>query len=192
MSTESMITAVLAVLAGALLLRWLVRGLGAPCNCGRRMTRFERLSRSVQDEILAHYSAYEKRTPDTAAVFACERCGVVHDDFSGVARSMAADSKSICKVCGQPHMRYIGYLTPGEIREFVDGNPALVEAVECLRCQRMPRDCVLCDARPKVIGCRHCQTLHAWQSGNGQFEYLVALTNKPILRTAHDRTGGMT
>ncbi|MBT3342634.1 MAG: hypothetical protein HN712_08105 [Gemmatimonadetes bacterium] len=191
MSTESIITAVLAVLAGALLLRRLIRGLGAPCNCGRRMDRFDDLIPSDQDEILSHYRQHEKRTPDTGAIFACQRCKVIHDDFSGVARSMVGDSTSICKVCGQSHVRYIG-VPPGGIPVFADANPEHVEEIECLRCQRMPRDCFLCDAKPKVTGCRHCQTLHTWQSGDGQFDYLVALTDKPILQMAHDHTGGLT
>ncbi len=177
-----------------LIVRQLVQLIGAPCDrCNVRLTRFDALSAGEKVEILSHFRLREKREPATNAVFVCRPCNMVHDDFSGVQRSMTADSGSICKVCGQPYVRHLGALwATTEVQGFIADNKDLVADVECLRCPRQIKDCALCDAPTQVTGCRHCHTLLAWQPGEGRFRYLTALTDRPLLASVQDRTGGFT
>lgn len=174
-------------------LRSLVHRLGAPCDrCGTRLKPLSDLATDERAEIMQHYRRAEKRQLAEEAVFLCRNCQRVHDDFSGVRRSMTGDAQSICKVCGAPYVRYLGPLKiTGTLQEFATENADQVEQIECLRCQRPTPDCVFCDTPVKVTGCRNCRTIYAWQR-DGKFEYRVALTEKPLLQTAEDRTGGLT
>jgi hypothetical protein len=160
------------------------------------MNRLGELAPEQQQEVVRYFRLHEKRDPDESAIFVCDRCCMVYDDFSGEKKSMSGDDRSICKVCGAPSVWYLGdAVRTGRLPEFVEANPELVEGIECLRCERggigTSAACVFCDTAVKVTGCRRCQTLYAWrQPESSKYRFLVPLTDKPILQRCVDRSMG--
>jgi len=103
------------VIAMCIVGKVLVSLIGCPCQfCdNRKITPFKKLPLDLQRNILDYFREYERREPDTSAVFACQECRTVFDDFSGEKRSMDTDvdhtrlsgdkghytCKAYCKVC---------------------------------------------------------------------------------------------
>jgi hypothetical protein len=184
-----------AVFALGLGFRRMVGAFGCGCHrCGTKMKAFRSLLMEDRQDILSYFMSYENREPDTSAIYVCEPCGVVYDDFSGEARSMDGDDRSICKICNTPFVWYMGLLTGPEMVAFRDANERLIEGAECLRCERNPADiwgCITCDTNMKVMGCTRCQTLYSWMSIYGsKFRYLVPLTDKSVIKKGQDPTWG--
>ena len=188
----------IAVIAALVLIavRWFVMRLGCDCHkCGKRMKFFRELAPEQKDEILRYFRTHEKRDPDTSAVFFCEHCLNVYDDFSGEKTSMSGDDRSMCKVCNSPSVWYLGdTVVTGEVAEFRAMNAELVKEIECLRCERRPSsslDCVLCDTSVRVTGCRKCHTLYVWRRFEpSKYKFLVPLTDRAILQRCSDQTLG--
>jgi hypothetical protein len=71
--------------------------------CNRVVSAFDDLDHQVKSEILAYFTEYENRIPDTAGIFVCKACRFVYDDFSGQKQSRDQDpyygNKTFCKVC---------------------------------------------------------------------------------------------
>jgi len=194
--TVILITILMLVIFGALGY-WAKRAFGCCCHeCGRKMLPFRQLSNEDRGGILAYFRSFEDRELDTDGVFVCENCHLVYDDFSGERRSMEGDDKSICKTCNTFGVWYMGPLmNSGVLARFQKQNRALVERIECLRCQRNPSglwDCIGCDTKVKVTGCRNCYTIYAWMSVHGsRYKFLVLLTNKEVLKKAVDSKWGL-
>ena len=189
---------ILAVVGVPLLVavRWLVKRLGCDCHkCGERMSFFRELSLEQQNTILHYFRIHEKRDPDTSAIFVCEHCLMVYDDFSGEKTSMSGDDRSLCKICNSPSVWYLGNaVVTGEIAGFREANSEWLKEIECLRCERKPNsssDCVFCDTAIKPTGCRKCHTLYVWrQVEPSKYKFLVPLTDKVILQRSTDVTLG--
>ena len=80
-------------------------GLDCQFCANLKATPFKDLPFDKQEKLLQYFKKYEKRSPDTAAIFVCCDCNTVYDDFSGEKNSREADAgplgcKTICKVCG--------------------------------------------------------------------------------------------
>jgi len=172
------------------LFRWVLRRFGCECHlCGERMEPYERLSPEEQHEISRYYRECEHRMPDARAVFACRRCGAVYDDFCGDRLAAEGSWRSICKMCHSPTVGYMGGpALRGELPRLRQRYPDLARRCECLRCARRPSedaDCVLCDAEPKVLGCRSCLTLYEWRAREGsRFRFLAPITTRSVLPEA--------
>jgi len=159
------------------------------------MEFFRKLAPDQQADILHYFRIREKRDPDTSAVFVCNHCLKVYDDFSGEKTSMSGDDRSMCKICNSPSVWYLGdAILTGEIGRFREQNTKLIKETECLRCERKPKgslDCALCDTVVKLTGCRSCHTLYQWrQVESSQYKFLVPLTDKAILQHCSDQTLG--
>ena len=97
------------IAAPGVIIKIAVRAAGVPrqfcANC--KASRFEQLSVPQQGALLLQYFRHhEGRDPDRSAMFACQSCMTVYDDFSGEKRSMDIDAlgvvaRSFCKVCNQ-------------------------------------------------------------------------------------------
>lgn len=176
------------------------RTIGCDCHrCGNSMTAFKWLPDADQRAILEHFEKVERRTPDTTAIFACGVCGTVYDDFSGEKKSLDGDNISICKVCGKPWVGYLGsfvslVMYEDVYRRLVEANKKFVDKIECLRCERKPKDsddCISCDTPLKVTGCRYCSTLYLWGPlERSKYKFLLPLTEQTILARAEDPTPG--
>ena len=79
-------------------------GLGCQFCENNKTTPWKKLSPKDQENLLRYFTDYEKRSPDTSAIFVCENCQTVFDDFSGEKKSMEPDKGltgclTWCKVC---------------------------------------------------------------------------------------------
>ena len=188
---------IIAVVSVPLLIaaRWLVRRVGCDCHqCGNRMSFFRELTPEEQKEILQYFRIHENRDPDTSAIFLCDHCLIVYDDFSGEKKSMSGDNRSLCKVCNSPYVNYLGHaVRTGAVAGFREANSKYIEEVECLRCERKPSgygSCVFCDTAIKPTVCYDCHTLYIWrQVAPSKYKFLVPLTDKAILKRCIDVWG---
>ena len=194
---ELIFLAFFILLALGIVGRWMAGRFGCCCHiCGRRMLPFHKLSAEDQGDILGYFRGFEDREPDTEGIFICDHCCIVYDDFSGERRSMEGDDRSICKVCNTPGVWYMGtQVNTEDIQGFRDENRALVDRIECLQCKRNPSgiwDCMACDTKMKVTGCRKCYTLYAWMSVHGsRYKFHVPLSDKETLKQAMDSRWGL-
>jgi hypothetical protein len=182
--------AILAVIVG---LRKVVLLIGYNCQeCGERMIPFHRLPTEDQADILEYFKEYENREPDKGSIFVCRHCLYVYDDFISEKSSLKGDKDFLCKVCNRPSVGYLGECVhTGDIEKFKKANSELIEGIECLRCARKPTnswDCVGCDTKLKVTGCRNCYVLYSWMSVYGsKYKFYVPLKDKTVL--GHPRKG---
>ena len=186
------------VLIGGILLfaRAMVSRIGCDCHrCGLRMKEVNRLTATERAEIASYFTQVEGRQANAEKMFACYRCRIVYDDFSGEKRSMDGDNVSFCKVCGLGGVSFMGHLVnSGEVLQFRQKYPDMIGQIECLHCQRNPLGCgtcVFCDSESKVTGCRHCNTLYRWTTGpRGDWKFLATLTPERVRdRPSYDAGG---
>ncbi|MDP6107829.1 MAG: hypothetical protein QGI33_05270 [Candidatus Brocadiia bacterium] len=181
LTTVIVVEAAVGVLVG---LRLMFRKIGCDCpECARRVCFFDELTDEEKGQILHYFRTREGREPETGAIFACRRCGLVMDDFSGENLSMDGDCRSFCKVCGSPRIVYMAVpIYRGVVARFQRANPHLIPMTECLRCERNPQanlDCIDCDTENPVMARNDCKTLYMWKpmDGCGEFRFFVPLTD---------------
>ena len=97
-----------------------VRKVGCNCpECSVRMAFFSEVPEEEKREILDYFEKYESRRPREDRLLVCPKCGLVYDDFSGEGRSLDADERSECKVCGKSVEVMAQYIISGEITQIV-------------------------------------------------------------------------
>ena len=87
----------------------LIQMVGIPCSYCRnmRLTAFKKLDHPTQNALLTYFQQRERRVPVAAAIFVCQECQLVYDDFSGEKRSRDIDDRltggmrTFCKVCNR-------------------------------------------------------------------------------------------
>ena len=176
--------------------RWAKNFFGCCCHeCGTKMQPFEKLPDSDKSDILEYFKRFEDREPDVEGIFACGRCLLVYDDFSGEKRTMDGDERSFCKVCNSAGVSYIGPMSSGDMEKFQERNKHLIEQIECLRCKRNPMgiwDCVPCDTGIKVTACRRCYSIYAQMPVNGsRYRFQVLLSDNTIIKDSPDSKWGV-
>jgi hypothetical protein len=94
---------ILFLAALGVLLKILVRQIGTRCQfCNARLKYWDQLDPADARAILGYFEEVEKRSPDTAGVFTCLKCGAVFDDFSGLRLHRDYDAfglRAYCKKC---------------------------------------------------------------------------------------------
>lgn len=168
-----------------------VRKVGCNCpECSVRMAFFSEVPEEEKREILDYFEKYESRRPREDRLLVCPKCGLVYDDFSGEGRSLDADERSECKVCGKSVEVMAQYIISGEITQMREANPEIKALnIECLNCRRRvitEADCTLCDTPNKLYACRACRTFYAWirPHKSRRHKFFAALTKDRLLDQA--------
>ena len=99
----TMLIIVASLAAIGVALKFIVRGIGVPCQfCNARLANWRNLSQADRQAILAYFREVEGREPNVSAVFTCRSCGSVFDDFSGEWLRRDFDHfgiRAYCKKC---------------------------------------------------------------------------------------------
>jgi len=125
------------------------------------------MSKDQRYLILKYFSDYERRTPEISAVFVCEECKHVHDDFSGEKRSRDYEylqHLAFCKVCN--HLMCGNFVVADIIQ---DHN--VLDRIN--------------------MTCKKCGTVHKWtlheESG---YKFLMPPSESRVLKRCKDYTLG--
>ena len=194
----------------AVMVAWyLVKHFGHRCHrCDGRVEDLARLPDLDQRQILLYLERHHDHHPEPKAIHVCSRCHAVYDDnrvvgktqgyghlisgaFSSFVREHGVcDEQYVlrCSVCGELTVRQMGDLVGfAMLKKYREGlcadNAALVEKLECLRCERRPvsgQSCVKCDTTVKIEGCLNCHWLHFWYPiPEGPYRFLVPWPDGP-------------
>jgi hypothetical protein len=137
-----------------------------PCPaCGQGKCRpLKKLPDRTQDQILHYFRVQEHRHPAIGAVFACDYCRTVFDDYSRERKSRNPDSAVYISGVG---------------KRIFSGCPA-----ECKECGRIMHDCTLNNPN---IQCDTCGTSYAWKTHERSgYRFLMRLTDEEIRLRGED------